>query len=73
MWRHPITTKQIKILEEDWGIKENGEGWVEVLRPVEKTLACGDSGDGAMREWSEIVSVIESRLGLEKNMVADDQ
>ncbi len=38
--------------------------WIEVLRPVEKTLACGDSGDGAMREWTEIVSVIEERLNL---------
>ena len=70
MWRHPITRKQIKILEEDWGINANGDGdgWVEVLRPIEKTLACGDSGDGAMKEWSEIVSVIESRLGLESIM-----
>ena len=37
---------------------------IEVLRPVEKALACGDSGDGAMREWSEIVSIIEKRLDL---------
>ena len=64
MWRHPITKKQIKTLEEDWGVEGAQDGWVEVLRPMERTLACGDTGDGAMRDWSEIVSVIEARLGL---------
>ncbi len=64
MWKHPITKKQINILENDWGIKESPEGWVEVLRPIEKTLACGDTGDGAMHEWQDIVNVIEARLRL---------
>ena len=64
MWRHPVTKKQIKILEEDWGVGSNADGWIEVLRPIEKTLACGDSGDGAMREWSEVVSCIAERLNL---------
>ena len=65
MWRHPVTMKQIRVLEEDWGVGgHDDEGWVEVLRPVEKELACGDVGDGAMRNWNEIVSVIEARLGL---------
>lgn len=64
MWRHPITKKQTKILEIEWGVDGTQDGWVEVLRPIEKTLACGDVGDGAMREWSEIVSVIEARLSL---------
>ena len=40
-------------------------GWIEVLRPQEKELACGDTGTGAMREWSEIVEVIRARLGLQ--------
>lgn len=62
MWRHPITKKQIKVLEEDWGIDSEKHGWIEVLRPVEKILACGDSGDGAMCEWTQVVSVIEERL-----------
>ncbi|KIX04706.1 uncharacterized protein Z518_05576 [Rhinocladiella mackenziei CBS 650.93] len=60
MWRHPITKKQIKVLEEDWG---NGEdGWVTVLRPMEKELACGDVGDGAMMNWAQIVEYIEAHL-----------
>jgi phosphopantothenoylcysteine decarboxylase len=77
MWKHPITKTQIRVLEEDWGIREakpagvhvgedegEGEGWFEVLRPMEKELACGDVGSGAMKDWREIVEVIESRLGL---------
>ena len=39
-------------------------GWIEVLRPIEKELACGDVGSGAMMEWKDIVTVIEQRLGL---------
>lgn len=64
MWRHPVTRKQIQVLEEEWAVDDKHDGWIELLRPVEKVLACGDAGDGAMREWSEIVSVIEERLKL---------
>jgi len=69
MWKQPITKSQLKTLEEDWGVghfrlEEGVEGWFEVLRPQEKTLACGDVGDGAMKEWTEIVSTVEQRLGL---------
>ncbi|KAL8841032.1 MAG: hypothetical protein Q9170_001057 [Blastenia crenularia] len=64
MWLHPITKKQLKILQEDWGVGSSPDGWIEVLQPIEKTLACGDSGSGAMKEWTDIVSVIEKRLDL---------
>lgn len=62
MWKHPVTENQIKVLEEEWGVA-NG-GWFEVLRPVEKQLACGDTGSGAMRNWEEIVGIVEERLRL---------
>lgn len=62
MWRHPITKKQIKVLEQDWGDGENG--WITVLRPMEKELACGDVGDGAMLDWKLIVEYIESHLDI---------
>ncbi|KOS21966.1 putative thymidylate synthase [Escovopsis weberi] len=72
MWLHPITAKQVKILEEDWGVKDEVEmatsaehgGWFQVLRPIEKALACGDVGGGGMMEWKDIVKVIEERLEL---------
>ncbi|OOQ91847.1 putative flavoprotein [Penicillium brasilianum] len=70
MWLHPVTTQQIRVLEEDWGVKDNrydgqdNPGWFEVFRPIGKTLACGDIGIGGMREWTEVVSIIEERLAL---------
>ncbi|KAI1653897.1 flavoprotein [Daldinia decipiens] len=91
MWRHPVTAKSLRVLEEEWGVHRNSNkaaqvptadeshtaedqvenadtdddgGWFEVLRPQQKTLACGDVGDGAMMEWNDIVTVIEDRLGL---------
>ncbi|KUJ15665.1 flavo protein [Mollisia scopiformis] len=68
MWRHPVTKSQIRVLEEEWGVegeKSEGQGWFEVVRPMEKELACGDVGDGAMKDWREIVKIIEKRLVLE--------
>ncbi|MCJ1355369.1 MAG: hypothetical protein MMC33_005360 [Icmadophila ericetorum] len=62
MWMHPVTLKQLRILEEEWGIGGDNDGWIEVLRPVEKTLACGDNGSGAMRPWTEIVDIIKLRI-----------
>ena len=82
MYVHPVTAKQIKVLEDEWGVKEghvdgpqgakvdgtsgviHSQGWFEVLRPIEKTLACGDVGSGAMIEWTEIVRIVKQRLGL---------
>ena len=62
MWRHPITKKQIKVLDEDWGYGD--EGWVTLLRPAEKELACGDTGDGAMMDWKQIVDHVEKYMKL---------
>ncbi|KAF2809797.1 halotolerance protein [Mytilinidion resinicola] len=64
MWKHPITAQHVKLLENDWGV-ENG-GWIQVLRPAEKELACGDTGIGAMVNFQEIVEVIVARLGLKE-------
>lgn len=63
MWNHPATTKHMAVLDGEWNVA-NG-GWVEVLRPIEKSLACGDTGSGAMREWKDIVRVVEEILGLQ--------
>lgn len=60
MWLHPVTAQQMRVLQEEWD-------WFEVLPPQEKSLPCGDVGTGAMREWTEIVRVIEERLGLGGN------
>lgn len=35
MWLHPVTAAQIRVLEEEWGVGQAGDGWFEVLRPTE--------------------------------------
>jgi len=57
MWRHPLTALHLKEMHAK-GLFH----WVEVLRPVERELACGDTGDGAMHDWGKIVQVIEQRM-----------
>jgi phosphopantothenoylcysteine decarboxylase len=56
MFTHPLTAKQIAILEE-WP-------WFEILPAQVKLLMCGDVGQGGMCDWNEIVHVIEKRLAL---------
>jgi phosphopantothenoylcysteine decarboxylase len=62
MWTHPVTAKQIMVLKEEWGHDE--DGWVSVLDPIDKGLACGDVGSGAMMDWRNIVTEVERHLGL---------
>lgn len=64
MWRHPITKKQLKTIEQDWTVDD--ESSVIVLKPMEKELACGDTGDGAMMNWTQIVARVEEHLGLKE-------
>jgi phosphopantothenoylcysteine decarboxylase len=65
MWSHPVTGKQLKILREEWGWTEaNNDGWIYLLNPIEKSLACGDTGNGAMMDWREIVASVEQYMGL---------
>ncbi|MCJ1475292.1 hypothetical protein MMC13_003954 [Lambiella insularis] len=67
MWHHPVTRAQLQVLEGSWAAEQGG--WVEVLRPVVQELACGDVGDGAMRDWREVVRVVEERLKLGEEKV----
>ncbi|KAG7662249.1 uncharacterized protein J8A68_004259 [[Candida] subhashii] len=55
MYTHPITAKQLAIImSPDFGI--------EVLKPVEKVLVCGDIGMGGMREWTEVVDILRRKI-----------
>lgn len=60
MWRHPLTKQQLSLFCDD--NKPGPWHWIQVLMPVEKTLACGDTGDGAMRPWNEIVHVVKQYM-----------
>ncbi|KKA26091.1 hypothetical protein TD95_003544 [Thielaviopsis punctulata] len=56
MWNHPMTSKQLAIINE-WE-------WIEVHRPQAGVLACGDAGDGKMKDWSQLVETVEKHLNL---------
>lgn len=54
MWDHPLTEQHLALLR-SWP-------WFKILLPQPKALACGDVGQGAMREWTEIVQDINQSL-----------
>lgn len=53
MWNHPATKPALDVLE-TWG--------VQIVPPVVKTLACGDTGVGAMASVPDIVAVVNNAL-----------
>jgi phosphopantothenoylcysteine decarboxylase len=74
MWRHPFTRKHLKSLAADFGaahipghfdeetlirqINDRAKT-LHIVAPIEKMLACGDVGTGAMAEVSKIVTAVE--------------
>ena len=53
MWEHPVTAQHLGTLQ-GWG--------VQVIPPIEKVLACGDKGVGAMAEVDTLVAAIKRAL-----------
>lgn len=53
MWTHPSTSYALSILK-SWG-------W-QVLGPVEKLLACNETGNGALVKVASIVTAVEAAL-----------
>ncbi|OZJ05840.1 hypothetical protein BZG36_00901 [Bifiguratus adelaidae] len=56
MYTHPFTTQHLNTLRSVLGYS--------VIGPIEKTLACGDIGHGAMSEPASIVQAIEDIINL---------
>lgn len=54
MYTHPLTAKQLNMIQ-------SPEFGIEVLKPVEKVLVCGDIGMGGMREWADIVDILRRK------------
>ena len=54
MWEHPLTGRQIAVLE--------SFGYIR-LGPISKVLACGDAGLGAMSEVADIVNSVKDKIG----------
>jgi phosphopantothenoylcysteine decarboxylase len=55
MWEHPVTAQHLRAVE-GWGFT--------VVPPVEKRLACGDVGVGAMAAAEDIAAAARAALGL---------
>lgn len=53
MWLHPFTSKHIKEIQ--------GIGY-EVIEPIVKLLACGDTGQGALAKVDTIVEIVKGLL-----------
>ena len=54
MWDHPLTAPQLAVLTATLG--------VTLIPPVSRTLACGDSGVGAMASVSVIVQAVGAAI-----------
>jgi len=54
MWEHPHTSLNLQSLEY---LRQAGYS-IEVISPISKTLACGDTGIGAMAEIDTIVQAV---------------
>lgn len=77
MWHHPFTRKHLRAVGADFGathvpghldgepliaqINDRAKG-IKIVGPVEKELACGDVGIGAMAEVADIVSAARGML-----------
>ena len=58
MWLHPLTNRHIANLIEDYR--------AEIVPPIEKKLACGEQGVGAMAELTTILIALNEALGKTK-------
>ena len=77
MWQHPFTRKHLRAIAADFGAGHipghlEGESLIQqindrargfrIVGPITKTLACGDTGIGAMAEPAEIVATVQAML-----------
>jgi phosphopantothenoylcysteine decarboxylase len=54
MWQHPVTEQQLRTLQ-SFAPDQN---LVTIVMPQVKTLACGETGDGALAPVREIVEAV---------------
>ena len=58
MWESPFTQKHLSTLVELGGGTMDNQKRVQIIGPVEKTLACGDVGNGAMASPTDIARLV---------------
>ncbi|MEZ6142654.1 MAG: flavoprotein [Zavarzinella sp.] len=62
MWDKPLTHRQLQQLQADATLEAGREEMLQIIPPIEKELACGDTGTGAMAELPTIVAVCQQVL-----------
>lgn len=77
MWEHPHTVNHLQTLSQLFGLHPPGDlnadqlvTWINAQKhpafrwagPIEKTLACGDTGQGAMAEVNDLVNTLANYL-----------
>ncbi len=65
MWEHPVTKDQLNTIQAWY------RGSLEILDPISKQLACGDTGVGALCDIQEIVHRISSNVDFFNDMRFD--
>ncbi|PAV17329.1 flavo [Pyrrhoderma noxium] len=60
MYEHPLTNLHIRTIKDVIHY--------EVIGPIGKNLACGDTGVGAMTEWKDIVEIVVHLFNLKENI-----
>lgn len=58
MYEHPLTAEHLRVVRDVLHY--------EVVGPIGKNLACGDTGLGAMTEWKDIVAIVARKFNLIK-------
>ena len=56
MWDHPLTSRQLNEIK-SWG-------FVTIIEPMVKLLACGDYGNGAMASVEVIAEEVQDAMNL---------
>ncbi|KAI8988866.1 flavoprotein [Pilobolus umbonatus] len=64
MWNHRLTSKHLVVLEDDL--------LFEIIHPISKKLACGDTGIGAMAEPETILKFIMDKIESNKTSIRLD-
>tara|TARA_B100000795_G_scaffold21142_1_gene14085 strand:+ start:49 stop:744 length:696 start_codon:yes stop_codon:yes gene_type:complete len=65
MWEHPLTLQHLNVLQNQLGY--------QIIDPVIKTLACGDTGQGAMASVETIVKSVAAALMDNAALLSDTQ
>lgn len=63
MFMHPLTARHLDFAANILGY--------HIVGPIEKRLACGDLGQGAMQEWSDIVDLVVRRYSLVQSITQE--